>query len=381
MAKDKATRMEQAGRAVPLPERVDALVIGGGPGGLACARRLAAGGARVLLAERHDVFGRKVCAGGLTASMIRRVPPDLLERRFPEQDVASPRQRARVGRPAGEALVATVSRERLGAWMADEARAAGADLRPGVRVVAVTETGVMLRDVAGMTRECRADHVVGADGAHSLVRRSLGLPTRLSLGLNAMLPVRRERMEWHLDPKLFGSGYAWIFPHAECVSVGALVDARRMTARELRQSLFLWAARQGLDMRAAPLKAGFVNSDWRGLRFGKRGTRWLVGDAAGLTSPLTGEGIFPAAASGEAVAEMILAGGTTAALPDELAFLVKRQRHHRRVLALTNASRRGAAALAEVFLGLLRLGLLDAERLAMSLPEDSAACGCGRPSV
>ena len=109
-------------------ERVDVLIVGGGPGGLACAADLAAGGVRVLLAERKAKIGAKVCAGGITWNgLIRLVPEALIEAAFPEQHIVTGRQRAVVAE--ANPIVATVNRERLGQWMAQRAAAAGADLR------------------------------------------------------------------------------------------------------------------------------------------------------------------------------------------------------------------------------------------------------------
>lgn len=343
----------------PLPQRADIVIVGGGPGGLTCARVLAQRGAQVLLLERKPVFGRKVCAGGVTAGgLLPRLPPDLVERTFPEQELVSPWQRVTVRDQQGNAIVATLNREALGSWMAQEAAAAGARLCPGVQVLAVEEGRVTARDAAGRVQEIACDQVVGADGAHSLVRRRLGLPSRLFLGLNATLPIQGQAMAWHLDPKLFGSGYAWIFPHQNTLSTGVLADATRMDARTLRQNLEVWAKAQGLPLESGRIQAGWVNAECRGLRFAPF---WLVGDAAGLTSPLTGEGIFPAVVSGEAVADMICGTDSVPALEK----LLKRHREHTRALACISASRPTACLLAEVFLLLLRLKLADFHRLEM----------------
>ena len=53
--------------AAPLPKRADVVIVGGGPGGLTCAERLAQKGVEVLLLERKSAFGHKVCAGGVTS--------------------------------------------------------------------------------------------------------------------------------------------------------------------------------------------------------------------------------------------------------------------------------------------------------------------------
>ncbi len=345
-----------------VPERADVVVVGGGPGGLACARDLAVAGARVLLVERKSGFGHKVCAGGITCSgLLPLIPPDLVERSFPVQHVCSPRQQAQVQGP--KPIIATVDRRRLGQWMAQQAQAAGALLYTGVQALQLTERGLVLRDAAGRVRELRCGHVVGADGARSLVRRSLGLPSHLALGLSAMLPLHWPQMEWHLAPRLFASGYAWVFPHSAATSVGAFADAGLLSGKALQNALERWARHRGIALDSRTLRAGWVNCAYQGLRFG---SRWLVGDAAGLSSALTGEGIYPAVCSGRAVAAMLLSGHSSA---PELEGLITRQAQHRRLAQLAGRSRLGAELLAESLLLLLRLGLFDFHRLELAPPR------------
>ena len=316
-------------------------------------------GARVLLVERKSGFGHKVCAGGITCSgLLPLIPPELVERSFPVQHVYSPRQQVRV--KEAEPIIATIDRRRLGQWMAQQAQAAGALLHTGVQALRLTEQGLVLRDAAGHVRELRCGHVVGADGARSLVRRSLGLPSRLALGLNVMLPLHWPQMEWHLAPRLFASGYAWIFPHSAATSVGAFADAGLLSGKALPNALGIWARRRGIALDSRALRAGWVNCAYQGLRFGNR---WLVGDAAGLSSALTGEGIYPAVCSGRAVAAMLLSGRSSA---PELEGLITRQAQHRRLARLAGRSRFGAELLAESLLLSLRLGLFDFHRLELA---------------
>jgi flavin-dependent dehydrogenase len=109
-----------------MQETTEILVVGGGPGGLACATHLARNGAKVVLAERKKSIGTKVCAGGITwGGLIRMVPPDLIERAFPQQHIFTRRQHVMLTEK--NPIVATVNREHLGQWMADEARSRRSD--------------------------------------------------------------------------------------------------------------------------------------------------------------------------------------------------------------------------------------------------------------
>lgn len=341
-------------------EKTDILIVGGGPGGLTCATMLARHGARVVLAERKPAIGPKVCAGGITwHGLIKHVPAHLIEREFPEQVIVTRRQRIVVAEK--NPIIATINRKRLGQWMAEQAEASGVTLLTGTRITGLEPNQATLERSDGQRLHIGFTHLVGADGSNSLVRRFLGLPTMLmGIGLNCMLPGEQPRMEWHLHPELFGSGYGWIFPHSAACSIGVYAEARIFTARMLKQRLILWAGRQGFRLDPQAIRAGLVNFDFRGVRFGRT---WLVGDAAGLASGLTGEGIYPALISGQAVARMILNPGHSG---NDLEILAKKHRRHSRVVTLAGRHHRLGAVLMEALVMLLRIKVIDFHSLEMA---------------
>ena len=125
----------------------------------------------------------------------------------------------------------------------------------------------------------------------------------MGVGINYQIKGCHSEMEWHLNSRFFKNGYGWIFPHRETVSIGAYVDRQVMDARTLKEQLLRWAQSQGFDLSRERGRAEYINYDYRGWQFGQT---FLVGDAAGLASGLTGEGIYPAIVSGEEVAQKIL---------------------------------------------------------------------------
>lgn len=336
--------------------KFDVVIVGGGPGGLSCAAALAGSGARVMLLERKHHLGRKVCAGGITwHGLIRNVPDRLIQRTFAAQHIFSNYQRITFRKP--DPIIATVNREELGQWMLEEAVNKGAQVRTGCLVTTISPRSLTATTRQGNTFTLLFDHLVGADGSTSLVRRHLGIPaTQLGVGINYQVEGNHEHMEWHLNTALFGSGYGWIFPHRETVSIGAYAVRGAISPDRLKQNLLPWAATRGFDLTTASARAGCINFDYRGYEFGNT---WLVGDAAGLASGLTGEGINPAIVSGEEVAGKII---DPSHQTEPIARMVKKHRRHAGIVALASRSKPLCSILMETLIVLLRVRVIDFQK-------------------
>lgn len=342
--------------------RVHTLIIGAGPGGLSCATTLATQGVNTLVLERKEIIGPKVCAGGITWSgLISRVPATLAEKSFPQQHIYTPLQRVSIEEKTP--IIATVNRKKLGQYMAEQAVAAGANLRTNVIVRSIAENTVTVEDRAsGKNEKISFTCLVGADGSSSLVRRHLGLKsTQLGIGINYQIPGNLPKMEWHLNNRLFGNGYAWVFPHSDTVSIGAYADQKIMSPAKLKANLITWAAGKGFTLKDKKARAEYINYDFRGWNFGNT---FLVGDAAGLASGLTGEGIYPAIVSGEQVGQTILAPGHSSVTMDNL---IRKHDKHCKMVTFSGKNGFVNAMLAEVVTLALRSGMIKFNKLEMAV--------------
>ena len=337
------------------------IIIGAGPGGLACARILAEHDIRALVLERKKTIGPKVCAGGITWSgLISHVPEELAEKSFPKQYIKTPFQNICIQEESP--IIATVNRVKLGQYMAQLSEDAGSELRTGVIVRKIYRKKILVQDKArGTEEEISYDNLVGSDGSSSLVRRHLKLSRkRLGIGINYQIPGDVAKMEWHLNNKLFGNGYAWIFPHSKTISIGAYADRNTMGPGTLKTNLISWAQIQGYELNQYSPKAEYINYDYQGWNFGNI---FLVGDAAGLASGLTGEGIYPAIISGEQVAHTIVKPEYSTKIIDDL---ISNHEKHSRMVKISAKSGIINSVLAELVTLGLRSGIIKFNKLEMA---------------
>ena len=297
--------------------RVDVLVVGAGPAGSATALRLASGGARVLLVERARFPRDKPCGGGVTGRALRHAPCSIDP--VVEDEVHTFELRLGYGRSfvrcSDRPLVLMTQRRRLDAHLAEQAAAAGAKLVQGARVDEVScENGHVTARLG--RKVVRASVVVGADGANGIVAKSAGLGKDIMRGIALEgnvawgdLDERRHRGRALFDVGVVPGGYGWVFPKREHANLG--VGGWGTVGPRLRDHLTCLAASYGLPLTAL--------SDVKGHRLPTRrsggrvsaGRVLLVGDAAGVVDPLSGDGIYEAFVSGRLAADAILSGDLT----------------------------------------------------------------------
>jgi geranylgeranyl reductase family protein len=341
--------------------KYDAVIVGAGPGGLHCATILAQGGVRTAVLERNRRIGQKVCAGGITGGgLVQEIPDRLIQKAFYKQTISTPLQTNMLRK--SEPMVATVNRQELGLFMAEKARNAGVDLYTGTLVEHI-DAGVVHYRAQGRTDRLHYDYLVGADGTHSKVRSYLGTGQAapfMGVAMHYLVEHSSDEMVWNFNPWSFGSGYSWIFPHRGRVSAGAYLADGSIIPLQLKKNLDHWLAGQNIDTKKARFEAAKIHIGFNGWSFGNC---FLVGDAAGLASPLTGEGISPAFISAQAAALTIL---EESYISDKLEKLIARHRKHRFLVKAAGRSRLLSLILAEICSTLLRFRLISFKKFEMA---------------
>ena len=203
-------------------------------------------------------------------------------------------------------------RRRLDAHLAEQAAEAGAEFRDGVRATALEadDQGVTVR-FGGSAGS--APVAIGADGVNGLTARALGLGGRREHGValegNVSHVHAREdyRGRAVVDLGAVPGGYGWVFPKGDHVNVG--VGGWESEGPRLRAHLARACAEYGVDAERLESVRGYRLPMRRPGDRARSGRVLLVGDAAGLVDPLSGDGMYEAFVSARLAAESRAAPG------------------------------------------------------------------------
>ncbi|MDD3190664.1 MAG: NAD(P)/FAD-dependent oxidoreductase [Candidatus Pacebacteria bacterium] len=279
------------------------IIIGAGPAGLSAAAEFSGNNNfEVTVLEKNPEPSYKICGGGIHPDFIKEtVSPDIMDREFDKMKIITPKSTF-IMEYNGAKFTGTLNRKKLNEELDKKARNAGANIIYGKTIKKIDDNKVITTD----GEEFVFDYLVGADGVNSIVRKSLGITTKKFLiAYQYIIPGDYEDIEIHIDFQKFGITYSWIFPQKGVISVGTgYTVMEKKTAKDtkkLRSNFETWCKKR-FSLEGAHFEGFSINYDYQGFEFGNT---YLVGDAAGMASGLTGEGIKPAILSGQEVARKI----------------------------------------------------------------------------
>ena len=310
----------------------DAAIVGGGPAGCSAAISLAARGARVVLLEARAYPHDKLCgeflspeclpllyALGLAPALraLGPVPIDTAQLTAPD---GAAWQSALPGQAWG------LTRQALDHAMAQRAEAAGADLRSGLAVTAITGSlaeGFTLQ--TGRGPALNASVVIAAHGKRAALDRSLGRrflrkpQPYLALKAHFSGPPLPRRIDLHGFP----GGYCGMSEIESdggprmanvCLLVHESVFQRASLGKPDPVAAFMdWLLKQNPRLEAWLSQARRVDDRWLSIAqvpFGPKrpvvNEVLMAGDSAGLIAPLAGDGIAMALRGGQMAADYTL---------------------------------------------------------------------------
>jgi menaquinone-9 beta-reductase len=316
----------------------DAIVIGAGPAGSSTAFHLCKKGWRVALIEKSRMPRDKACGDGLgTGSVAMLNSMDLTPRLHEYQRIDGVDIRIK-----GESSCASdfphehntahglvVPRRELDLLIANRARQEGSAWYEGYRVTGFEFSNGRVSDVQfvnGKEGKLRTRFAVIADGGNSNLASKAGIPKPSCetigyaiRGYFRNVPARASAFHIHLplvegEAKRAIPGYGWVFPLKNGfanIGVGYYPTRRQDRNLNLRQLFTRFLEEL---VQSEPAMAGMEQvGKWIGgtLRSGMDPSCCfarnvlVVGDAAGLVDPFTGEGIDTALVSGQYAAEAL----------------------------------------------------------------------------
>jgi digeranylgeranylglycerophospholipid reductase len=276
-------------------QSVDALIVGGGPGGLFMAARLAERGVRTLVCEEHARVGDPVhCTGVLSADSFPRFD-------LPDSATLNQLTAVRFVSPGGipveyatpSPLATVIDRPAFDRALADRAIGAGAEVRAGARVSALEVEPARVTATIG-SAVVQARLTVLACGASYAFQRRFGFGLPRAYLHTAQRELRASRIadvELHFGQDAAPGGFAWavpvVRPDGPYVRVGVMAsrDVLGCYARMLQRV----GERYGVTTHDLPPRQKILPLGAIDRTFGQR--MLAIGDAAGLVKPTTGGGI------------------------------------------------------------------------------------------
>lgn len=290
----------------------DVAIVGSGPAGSSCAAFCANAGLRTLLLEREIFPREKVCGDCLNPAcwpILRRLqlmervqilPHGVLDR---VEFIGIGGRTLAVTLPARDAAEIAVKRSLFDQLIMRRARELGATICEGSTVTALTAPSAMTQNwtIAAAAKTFESRMLVAADGRNSTIARLCnllprGVKERIALQTHLPLPPDfGNRVVLQFLPE----GYSGQAPVGDgelnlcLVSVPGKITALRNWAEARFGISPKHSWRTITPLTRTPIAAAHPSL-------------LLVGDAARVVEPFTGEGIYYALASGELAADAII---------------------------------------------------------------------------
>lgn len=291
----------------------DVIIVGGGPAGSTTGRECAARGLSVLLIDKALFPRDKPCGGAVSIRAAVLLPFDLgpVIERTTHAIRFSTSRKPRLTQSAQDPLIHFTQRRYLDHFLLEQAKKSGVTVREGIKIeqLDLKSSGQKTHVIVRAGHETfRGKTVVAADGATGVTARLAGIPTPRWRGValeGNLKPKGGFPQQWEdcfgLDTGDIPGGYGWIFPKKDHLNIG--VGGLSLGMGRLKNKLDILMRAEGWRLADLVDLKGFSLPIRQPCSPLANGRVLLVGDAAGLVDPYSGEGIYNAIRSGQIAAK------------------------------------------------------------------------------
>ncbi len=281
--------------------KYDVVIVGAGPAGAFLGYLLALKGVKVLIVDKKAFPRYKACGGGITQRASKVLPFDFSHVVEDETYTAKLLYRDQLlyGNTMDYPIIRMVMRDKFDNYLVEKAVSTGAVFQDQTEFKSLSGR---IGDLSvNTTKGIFSTHIViGADGANTRVAKALDLTLKRDVMVaveGEVYPDNTDLLDHymgtaHYDFGVVPEGYGWIFPKKDHLSVGIGSFSGKLKDWKQCFESYLALKKLGLGVRIHPLKGHLIpfrpqKGDILGSPKGL-----LVGDAAGITDPITGEGIY-----------------------------------------------------------------------------------------
>jgi geranylgeranyl reductase family protein len=297
----------------------DAIIVGAGPAGCAAASILSKEGYKVIILEKEKIPRYKCCAGGISLRCLNSLfllHTDINEVSLQEYKGFALRYGNKIAEAnLGRTIGWGVYRDDFDEYLAKSAIYNGARIA-NEKMLGFKEENGLIKVVSENTkRETKV--LLAADGIRSIIRKKLGITydkSKIGFCLDAEVKASQEKIDefndlLHLDFSYLNKGYAWIFPKNEAktinIGIGGYLNSIQNLKTPIKDIFLNFQKSQNIKCNPKEITGALLPFGGTVECFGKDNVL-LLGDAAGLGSPLDGEGIPYALESGIVAADSVI---------------------------------------------------------------------------
>lgn len=311
--------------------KYDVAIIGAGPAGSTVAKILSEKGYKILLSDKYKFPRDKFCGGGLPVKIFEKFPylknNDFIESYTYGGVIYSQSYKYKVQIKKDEPILGMVIRKKFDNELVKLAENDGTKFIDGKKTIDIKKTEKNCQILLDDGTKIQSEIIVGADGVWSNTAKKTGLiknKINVSNSLYTEFFIKNEIMDkyfsknrngiLHLKP--FGlSGYGWVFPKKNHLNIGIgeiNLDKNKKNKKNLKLFLknYIELLKDSkiipLDIKINQIKGSAIPNYPLEKTYSDR--LIIIGDAAGLANPFTGEGIYNAMESARIAAETINKG-------------------------------------------------------------------------